>query len=72
MQLILSSGTEFCGDLLLDACLHSGLEPMPMTLEAVVIRATDATIAGLKQGASISVANEGCVFRVVQVKRGKI
>ncbi|WP_211441389.1 hypothetical protein [Collimonas humicola] len=71
MQLILSSGTVLHGDLLLSACLHSDLAPVPMTLEAVV-RATDATVAGLTQGETISVASEGYVFRVVQVQRSKV
>ncbi|HWX01560.1 hypothetical protein [Collimonas sp.] len=70
MQIILSSGVALHGDLLLSACLHSDLAPVPMTLEAIV-RASDETIAALKQGEKISLASEGYEFRIVQVKRNK-
>ncbi|MGS0741347.1 hypothetical protein ACVBEF_05885 [Glaciimonas sp. GG7] len=70
MQIILSSGAVLDGDMLLSACLHSDLAPVPMTLEAIV-RANERTIAALKQDHTISVANEGYVFRIVQVKRSR-
>lgn len=50
--------------------MDSDLAPVPMTLECIV-RANDATIAALKHDQTISIANEGYIFRIVQINRSR-